>query len=94
LFSHEIADRALGGDTSTCPSPLRYQCRRDEALRDETVERSRLVERNQPGDGFAVIGNGHLLATTHHVEVTAEMVSQVSDSSFHLTSMALLCQII
>jgi hypothetical protein len=89
LVGYEIADGPFGSDAPCRPCPLRCSGRRDESFGDETIERPRPIEWDEPRHGLTVIGDDHLLAVSNGVEVTAQMVPQLSHSSFHSTIMAL-----
>jgi hypothetical protein len=89
LFGDEIADSALGSDASSRSRAFDHERRRNEPLGDEAIEGSRLVEWNESGYRLAVVRDCHFLAITDRVEVAAEVISQLSDSSFHPMIMAL-----
>ena len=89
LVGDEIADGALGRDAPRRARPLRRSGRGYDPFGDETIERPRLIERYEPRHGLTVIGDDHLLAVSNGVEVTAQMVPQLSHPSFHSTIMAL-----
>ena len=56
---------------------------RDESLGDESVERSGLLQRNQPSDSVSMVGDRDLGSVAHLREIAAEVISQLSDASFH-----------
>ena len=89
LVGNEIADGPLGCDAPRRACPLRRSGRGDEPFGDETVERPRLIEWDEPRHSLTVVGDDHFLTVPNDVEIAAQMVSQLSHSSFHSTIMAL-----
>ena len=75
LFGDEVADDALGGDTERCPRAFGCPSGRDQPLGDEAIECPRLVQRDEPGHGLAVVGDGHLLAVAYDVQVVTQAIS-------------------
>jgi hypothetical protein len=75
LISDEIAHRALGGDASVGPRPLRGARRSDQSLGDESVQGTRAIEWDESGYRFAVVGDGHLVPVANDLEVSAEVIS-------------------
>lgn len=76
--------RYLAGclDPALWPAPVRLLCRRDPSLFDQLVEEPGLIDRNDPGDGSSVIGDGDLSATSDLAEIAAELVAKLSDADF------------
>jgi hypothetical protein len=89
LVGDEVADGAVGRDPSSGPWTLGRPRWRNQPFGDETIDGSGLIERNEPGDRFTMIRDGHFLAIANGVQVAAEMISEFSYPGFHRTIVAL-----
>jgi hypothetical protein len=89
LVGDEVADGAFGRDPSSGTWTLGRPRRRNQPFGDETIDGSRLIERNEPSDSLTMIRDGHFLAIANDVQVAAEMISEFSYPGFHHTIMAL-----
>lgn len=90
LFGDKVADCGARADSRCVPSPLVLRCGRDHPFAHEPIDDPRLIERHQARHSLAVICDGDLVAVSHDAEVSAEVVSKLSDACFHLPIMALL----
>lgn len=89
LLSNQIAHGSAATNGRSGAWPLFMNWRRNQTFADEAVDRARLIERNEPCYGLAVVGHGHIVAFPHDAEIAAEVVPEFSHASFHPMIMAL-----
>ena len=76
-------------DASVSTWPLGHSTRGGESLGNEAIQRAWSVEGNQARHRLAVVGDRHLVPFAHKLEVAAEVVTKVSNSSIHAIIVAL-----
>ncbi len=82
LISHQGRHLAGRFDPALWPAPLCLLRRCNPSLFDQLVQESGPIDRNDPGDGSSVIGDGDHSATADLVEIAAELVPKLSYSDF------------